>query len=118
MTSTAPHPRRGEIYWGILDPQKGSEQGGRRPVLILQDDRINRAGNTVVIIPFTTTLKLAQLPSCVMVPAGVGGLPQNSVALCHQIRVLDKHGLGNKIGMLPPNILVQIENALRRTLTL
>jgi len=118
MTSTAPQPRRGEIYWGSLDPQKGSEQGGTRPVLILQDDHINRAGNTVVVIPFTTTMKHAYLPSCVLVQGGTGGLSQDSVAMCHQIRVLDKQGLKGRIGVLPQTLLNDIEDAVRRTLSL
>jgi mRNA interferase MazF len=115
---TAPVFRRGEIYWGELDPQKGSEQGGRRPVLIFQDDRLNRAGNTVVIIPFTTAVRWARLPTCVLVRQGVGGLPQDSVALCHQIRVLDKRGIAGRLGMLPPQVMAQIERVVRRTLGL
>jgi mRNA interferase MazF len=109
---------RGDIHWGDLDPQKGSEQGGRRPVLIFQDDRLNRAGNTIVVIPFTTSLRWARLPSCVLIPKGTGGLPQDSVALCHQIRVLDKRGIHGRIGTLPTAVLADIERIVRTTLGL
>ena len=115
---TAPVLRRGEIYWGDLDPQKGSEQAGRRPVLILQDDRLNLAGNTVVVSPFTTSVRWARLPTCVLVRKGTGGLSQDSVALCHQIRVLDKQGIAGRIGMLPSSVMARIERVVRTTLSL
>ena len=110
--------RRGDVYWGDLDPQKGSEEGGRRPVLIFQDDLLSQAGNTVVVIPFTTAVRLARLPTCVLVPAGTGGLPHDSVVLCHQIRVLDKTGIHDRIGSLPPTVMAEIERIVRLTLGL
>ncbi len=117
MSATGVH-NRGDVYMANLDPQKGSEQGGVRPVLILQIDLLNRIGNTVVVIPFTKQLKRAKLPSAFLVPKGEGGLPEDSVALCHQIRVLDKSGLQNYLGTVSPHTLNLIEAKLRFTLGL
>ncbi len=104
---------RGDVYLANLDPQKGSEQGGVRPVLILQTDLLNRVGNTVIVVPFTTNLRRAKLPSCVLVARGEGGLTEDSVALCHQIRVLDKSGLRNYLGMVSVQTLKQVDEKLR-----
>ncbi len=110
--------QRGDLYWGNLDPQKGSEQAGTRPVLIFQDESLWPAANTAVIIPFTSQLQWRRLPTCVFVPGGTGGLRQDSVALCHQIRMLDKSGIGNHIGTLPPEVLREIEDVVLLTLGL
>lgn len=109
---------RGDIYMANLDPQKGSEQGGVRPVLILQIELLNRVGNTVVVVPFTKQLKRAKLPSSVLVPKGEGGLAEDSVALCHQIRVLDKSGLQGYVGTVSSQTLNLIEAKIRFTLGL
>lgn len=109
---------RGDVYTASLDPRKGSEQGGVRPVLVLQIDILNSAGNTVVIIPFTTNLKRARMPSSVEVRRGEGGLAYDSVALCHQIRVLDKSGLLDYRGSVSPQTLNLIGEKVRFTLGL
>ena len=108
--------RRGEIWIANLDPTQGSEQAGVRPTIIFQNDTISRYTTTVISIPLTTNLRRASLPSCVLIPSGEGGLTQDSVALCHQLRVLDKTRLRNKIGELNPEILVQLENIILFTL--
>ena len=108
--------KRGDIYLADLDPTKGSEQAGRRPVLILEDDRLIPATLTVVVVPFTTNLKMQSLPTCVFVPAGEGGLRGDSVAIGHQIRALDKRGLVVHWGALSPARLAEIERAVLRTL--
>lgn len=108
--------KRGDVYLADLDPTKGSEQAGRRPVLVFQDDRLIRATLTVVAIPFTTNLRMQDLPTCVLVPAGEGGLRQDSVAICHQIRALDKQGLIEYWGTLHPDRMAQVESAVLRTL--
>jgi mRNA interferase MazF len=108
--------KRGDVFLADLDPVKGSEQAGRRPVLILEDDRLIRATLTVVVIPFTTNLKMQNLPTCVLVPAGEGGLRQDSVAICHQLRALDKQGLVQHWGSLPTGRIAEIERAVLRTL--
>jgi mRNA interferase MazF len=108
--------KRGDVYLADLDPTKGSEQAGRRPVLILEDDRLIPATLTVVVVPFTTNLKMQNLPTCVLVPAGEGGLRVDSVAIGHQIRAMDKRGLVVHWGTLSPARLAEIEHAVLRTL--
>ena len=108
--------RRGEIWVAALDPTQGSEQAGVRPIIIFPNDTISRYTTTVISIPLTTNLRRASLPSCVFIPNGEGGLTQDSVALCHQMRVLDKTRLRNKIGEVNPETLVQLENNVLFTL--
>ncbi|MEG4586302.1 type II toxin-antitoxin system PemK/MazF family toxin [Microcoleus sp. MOSTC5] len=108
--------RRGEIWIANLDPTQGSEQAGVRPIIIFQNDTISRYTTTILSIPLTTNLRRASLPSCVFIPNGEGGLTQDSVALCHQMRVLDKRRLRNKIGEVNSDILVQLENNVLFTL--
>jgi mRNA interferase MazF len=107
---------RGDIYLADLDPTKGSEQAGTRPVLVFQHNSLNKVGNTIVVIPFTTNTGAARLPSCVLVSSGEGGLRYDSVALCHQIRVLDKAGLRDRWGKLPQARLDEIEHTVAFTL--
>jgi mRNA interferase MazF len=108
--------KRGDVYLADLDPTKGSEQAGRRPVLIFEDDRLIPATLTVVVVPFTTNLKMQNLPTCVFVPAGEGGLRVDSVAIGHQIRALDKRSLLAQWGTLPLARLAEVEQAVLRTL--
>ena len=116
----SPLHKRGDVYWGNLDPQKGSEQAGRRPVVVLQNNLLNRVGNTVVVVPLTHTTRFAHLPCCLLVPKGDCDLTadRDAVALCHQIRVLDKRGLGAYITTLPSPIMTLLEDRVRYTLDL
>lgn len=107
---------RGEIWLAALDPVRGSEQAGTRPVLVMQTDSINRFTTTVLAIPFTTNLRRAALPSCVQVRASEGGLSSQSVALCHQLRVLDKTRMTKKLGKVSVATLEEIENCVLFTL--
>ncbi len=107
---------RGDVYLADLNPVKGSEQAGRRPVLIFEDDRLIPVTLTVVVIPFIGNLAMRELPTCVFVPAGEGGLRHDSVAICHQIRALDKRGLVDRWGVLPPERMTEIERTTLRTL--
>ena len=108
--------RKGDVYLADLDPTRGSEQAGTRPVVIFQKDVLNKFTRTIVVIPFTTNLKRAQLPSGVLVHKGDGGLREDSVALCHQIRVLDRSRLTVRLGSLSPEAMKQIEAVLAFTL--
>lgn len=72
--------KRGEVWLADLNPIRGSEQAGIRPVVIFQNDTINAVSVTVLAIPFTTNLRRAALPSCVRVAVGDGGLTSDSVA--------------------------------------
>ena len=82
--------RRGEIWLADLNPIRGSEQAGVRPVLIFQNDLVSKFSTTALTIPLTTNLRRASLPTCVQISQGDGGLASDSVALCHQLRVLDR----------------------------
>lgn len=88
--------KRGEIWLADLNPTRGSEQAGVRPVLIFQNDLLSKFTATVLVIPFMTNLRRASLPSGVLIQKGAGGLEKDSVALCHQLRVLDKTRLQQK----------------------
>jgi mRNA interferase MazF len=80
---------RGEVWRADLSPTRGTEQAGVRPVLIVQTDRANPHSPHTIIVPFTSKIRSRLLPSHVLVPAGEGGLTQDSVTLCEQIRVMD-----------------------------
>ena len=107
---------RGEIWLAELNPVRGSEQAGARPILIFQTDAINRFTTTIISIPFTTNLRRATLPSCVQVQTGEGGLTSDSVALCHQLRVLDKIRLTKKLGKVSEIVMKEIEECVLFTL--
>jgi mRNA interferase MazF len=109
---------RGEVWLAALDPVRGSEQAGTRPVLILQADPLNTFLRTVVIVPLTTNLQWTRLPFCVLVVAGDGGLASDSTALCHQVRVIDKSRLLRRLGRLSDATLAKVEQALRVTFSL
>ena len=106
------NPKRGEIWLANVNPIRGSEQAGTRPVLIFQNDLINRFTTTFLTIPLTTNLRRAALPSCLSIPQGEGGLTNNSVALCHQLRVLDKTRLLRKLGTVSRQTLDSVEGCV------
>ena len=108
--------KRGEVWFADLNPIRGSEQAGIRPVLIFQNDTINTFSTTVVTIPFTTNLRRAALSSCVRVAASEGGLSSDSVALCHQLRVLDITRLIRRLGRLNRPTMVAVERCVLFTL--
>jgi mRNA interferase MazF len=107
--------RRGEIWLADLNPTRGSEQAGTRPVLIFQSDSINRFTSTFLTIPLTTNLRRASLPTCVLIAQGEGGLSKDSVVLCHQLRVLDKLRLVRRLGMVSDDVVSAIESCLAFT---
>ncbi|MCE7981666.1 MAG: type II toxin-antitoxin system PemK/MazF family toxin [Caldilinea sp. CFX5] len=108
--------KRGEIWLADLNPIRGSEQAGIRPVLIFQNNAINSYTTTVLAIPFTSNLRRAALPSSVRVAVGEGGLTVDSVALCHQLRVLDTSRLTRRLGNLEAKTMVAIEQAVLFTM--
>jgi len=108
--------KRGEVWLADLNPTRGSEQGGTRPVIIFQNDIVSRFSTTVITIPLTTNLRRASLPTCLLIPTGEGGLPQDSVALCYQVRVLDRTRLQRKLGELTPETLTNLEGIVLLTL--
>ena len=102
-------PKRGDVWLANLNPIRGSEQAGIRPVLIFQNDSLNKVTSTFLAIPFTSNLRRAALPSCVRIAQGDGGLTNDSVALCHQLRALDKSRLVHRLGQLDAETLAAIE---------
>ena len=108
--------KRGEIWLAELNPIRGSEQAGTRPVLILQNNSINRFTSTFLAIPLTTNLRRASLPTCVLLPEGEGGLAKDSVALCHQLRVLDKSRLMRRVGSVSESMLTAINHCVLFTI--
>jgi len=109
---------RGDVVLCDLNPVVGTEQAGVRPAVVLQIDRANAVSPHTIIAPFTTKIRRALLPSHVFVPAGVGGLSQDSVVLCEQIRVIDKRRIIKVLGHLDEPDLQQIAKALSAILGL
>lgn len=105
--------KRGDVFLVDLNPVVGAEQGGIRPALVIQIDKANAASPHTVIIPFTTRIREAKLPSHVRIPAGVGGLAEQSILLCEQIRVIDRRRLVRKIGNIGEEYLSQVQKAIK-----
>lgn len=103
---------RGELYTADLDPVVGSEQGGRRPVLVVQNDQGNRFSPTVVVLALTSQLQKARLPTHVALRAQGNGLTRDSVAMAEQLRTLDKRRLGARIGRLSAEEMRRVDEAL------
>ena len=104
--------KRGEIYYADLSPVVGSEQGGVRPVLIIQNDVGNKYSPTVIVSAITSQLDKAKLPTHIELPAEKYNLPKNSVALLEQIRTLDKRRLQEKVTTLSPDKMREVNKAL------
>ena len=104
--------KRGDIYYADLSPVVGSEQGGVRPVLIVQNDVGNRYSPTVIAAAITSQQFKTKLPTHIDVEGDVCGLSKDSVVLLEQIRTLDKRRLREKMGNLPENDMFRIDNAL------
>ncbi|MEG2387738.1 MAG: type II toxin-antitoxin system PemK/MazF family toxin [Clostridia bacterium] len=109
---------RGELYTASLDPVVGSEQGGTRPVLIVQNDVGNRFSPTVIVLAVTSQLHKARLPTHVAVGGDDCGLTRESVVLAEQVRTIDKRRLKERIGQLPPDVMARVSAALRVSLEL
>ena len=102
---------RGDIYFCNLDCTQGSEQGGVRPVLVIQNDMGNKYSPTVIVAAITSSIKKTHLPTQIVLE-DVDGLPKKSVVLLEQIRTLDKTRLKNKIGTLSEKTLKKVDRAL------
>lgn len=104
--------RRGELYYADLSPVVGSEQGGVRPVLVVQNDVGNRYSPTVIAAAVTSKLNKARLPTHIELSAKAYGLSRDSVVLLEQIRTIDKRRLKERIGLLSPQIMSRVDDAL------
>ena len=103
--------KRGELYYADLSPVVGSEQGGVRPVLIVQNDVGNRYSPTVIAVAVTSQINKARLPTHIALDTTCG-LPKDSVALAEQVRTLDKRRLKDRIGSLDEKAMQKVNTAL------
>ena len=104
--------RRGDIYYADLSPVVGSEQGGLRPVLIIQNDIGNRYSPTVIAAAITSRMSKTRLPTHIDIYAEDVGLAKDSVILLEQIRTLDKRRLKERIGHLGEEVMAQVNAAI------
>ena len=104
--------KRGEIYYADLSPVVGSEQGGMRPVLIVQNDVGNRHSPTVIAAAITSQQNKTRLPTHIEISAKDYGLSRKSVVLLEQIRTLDKRRLRERMGCLDHTLMQQVDNAI------
>src|SRR3989344_813989 len=110
--------RRGEIYLVNLEPVKGSEQGGVRPVLIIQNDTSNEYSPLTIVASITSTVKSTKYITNVLIPKGHTGLDKESIVLLNQIKTIDKSRIIKKIGFLNKELMKQIDSALKISLDL
>ena len=104
--------KRGDIYYADLSPVVGSEQGGLRPVLIVQNDVGNKYSPTVIAAAITSKMSKTKLPTHIDVPGINAGLAKDSIVLLEQIRTIDKRRLKERIGELSPTMMYKVEKAL------
>lgn len=104
--------KRGDIYYADLSPVIGSEQGGVRPVLVVQNDIGNKYSPTVIAAAITSQINKAKLPTHIEISAQEYGLLKDSVILMEQIRTIDKKRLREKIGHLDDELMVRVNEAL------
>ena len=104
--------KRGDIYYADLSPVVGSEQGGIRPVLVIQNDRGNKYSPTVIAAAITSQINKAKMPTHIELAAKDYGLNKDSVILLEQIRTIDKRRLREKIGRIDDGLMASVNNAL------
>ncbi len=104
--------KRGDIYYADLSPVVGSEQGGVRPVLIIQNDIGNKYSPTVIATAITSQINKAKMPTHIELDANEYGLSKDSVVLAEQIRTIDKKRLKEKIGHLDDHLMTKVNEAL------
>ena len=104
--------KRGDVFFADLSPVVGSEQGGTRPVLVIQNDIGNRFSPTVIVAAITAQIQKAKLPTHVEIDAARHGFERDSVILLEQIRTLDKSRLTDKITHLDQHVMQKVDEAL------
>ena len=104
--------KRGDIFYADLSPVVGSEQGGMRPVLIVQNDTGNKHSPTVIAAAITSQTSKARLPTHIELNAQCVGLMRDSVILLEQIRTIDKSRLRERMGKLDDNTMTKVDNAI------
>lgn len=104
--------KRGDIYYADLSPVVGSEQGGMRPVLIVQNDTGNKHSPTVIAAAITSQIGKARLPTHIELEARSFGLTKDSVVLLEQIRTIDKKRLKERMGRVNDELMTKVDNAI------
>jgi mRNA interferase MazF len=104
--------KRGDIYYADLSPVVGSEQGGIRPVLVIQNDIGNKYSPTVIAAAITSRINKAKMPTHIELAANEYGLNKDSVILLEQIRTIDKRRLREKIGCIDDELMISVNAAL------
>lgn len=113
--------KRGEVYWADLVPRPGSEQTGRRPVILVSHDGFNQtaAWRSIIVVPISTSASQVKRGLTVVeIPGGAAGLPKPSFAVCHQVTTLDRGKLSKRIGALPYEIQREINGGLKAAMDL
>jgi mRNA interferase MazF len=110
--------KRGDIYYADLSPVVGSEQGGIRPVLVVQNNTGNKYSPTVIAAAITSKQCKTKLPTHVQIEASRTGLPKDSIVLLEQVRTLDKRRLRERMGCLDQFSIAKVNTALKTSLDL
>jgi mRNA interferase MazF len=113
--------KRGEVYWADLAPRSGSEQQGRRPVVIVSRDGFNQTPGwrSLIVVPLSTSATQRKRGlTAILLPPGAAGLTKESIALCHQVTTLDRSKFIQRIGELNPSELNLVEDGLKASLDL
>lgn len=113
--------KRGDVFWAQLFPRSGAEQQGYRPVIIVSNNGFNRIASwgSLIVVPISTsTAQSRRHQTIAFLPAESGGLPKDSVAICHQVTTLDRAKIGPFIGSLNKHLLGQVDAALKAALRL
>jgi mRNA interferase MazF len=110
--------KRGDVFFADLSPVVGSEQGGVRPVLVIQNDIGNRFSPTVIVAAITAQIQKAKLPTHVEIDAKIYGFDRDSVILLEQIRTIDKQRLTDKITHLDDEMMERVNESLQISLGL
>jgi mRNA interferase MazF len=110
--------KRGDIYYANLSPVVGSEQGGHRPVLVIQNDVGNKYSPTVIVAAITSQISKAKLPTHIEISAKQFNIEKDSVILLEQMRTIDKRRLKEKITHLSEEVMGKVDEAIRVSLGL
>jgi len=107
--------KRGEVYWAELAPRSGSEQRGRRPVIIISHDGFNQNPNwrSIIVVPLSTSQAQARRGPTAVYLSKTNGLNKAGTALCHQVTTLDRSKLTQRMGELPSAMMKQVEFGLK-----
>jgi mRNA interferase MazF len=113
--------KRGDVFWADLAPRTGSEQAGRRPVIVVSHNGFNKTPNwrSIIVVPLSTSDAQSRRGlTVVRLPKGTASLSQARVAVCHQATTLDRSKLSRQIGSIPRDVLIDVEEGLKAALDL